>query len=487
MRLNLYDLFRRTVHRQPERPAVLGPGRDEALTYAALGEAIREAGGRLAAAGVGPGACVGLHCRSGVSYIVATYAAWQRGACVVPLPVELAPPEKEQVLGTVALDFVVSPAAAAGFLAPYRRGPAVEVWPGTRVYPVTPQRDHPPGFAALNPAFVRFTSGTTATAKGVVLSHETIHERIHAANAMLGLGPTDRVVWLLSMAYHFAVSIVSYLSFGSGVILPSNSFAQAVLESARRHRGTVIYGSPAHYARLVSAPAAAALPELRLAISTTAALDRDTAERFHARFGLPLVQALGIIEIGLPLINTDFAAERPEAVGRVLPAYELRLEDVGLGGNLREIVVRGPGLLDAYYEPWRPRAALLADGWFRTGDVAEAHADGCVFLRGRSKELISVMGMKFFPQEVEAVLAAHPAVGGARVFARPDPRLGEVPEAEVVLRPGAPAPREEELLGYCEKRLALFKIPRRIAVVAALPRTASGKVLHRAVAGDQDG
>ena len=96
---------------------------------------------------------------------------------------------------------------------------------------------------------------------------------------------------------------------------------RAILSAARTHCGTFIYGSPAHYSWLASAPVAASLPELRLAVSTTAPLTLAVAQQFRARFGLPITQALGVIEIGLPFINTDSAATRPEAVGRLLPAY----------------------------------------------------------------------------------------------------------------------------------------------------------------------
>jgi long-chain acyl-CoA synthetase len=481
MALNLYDAFHHTVQVQPNQAALLGPGPEEMLSYRSLDEGILQASARLAIAGVGPGACVGLHARSGPAYIVATYAAWHRGACVVPVPVELAGPEKETVLRTVALDYIISPMDTTDFIAPHLRGPIVQLWPGTAVHPVTPLRSRPPELASVNAAFVRFTSGTTAAAKGVVLSHETIHERIHAANEGLQLGPSDRVVWLLSMAYHFAVSIVSYLSFGAGIILSPNNFAATILDAARRHGGTVVYGSPAHYAWLAAAPAAAPWPELRLPISTTAALDRATAEAFRARFGVAVVQALGIIEVGLPFLNLAHAERRPEAVGQVLPAYELRLEDVDLGPGARAVLLRGPGLVDAYYDPWKPRSAILQGGWFRTGDVAEIDADGCLVLRGRLEEVINVLGMKFFPQEVEAVLAAHPAVESARVFARPDRHLGEVPHAQVVLRSGLTPPDEGELLLHCRKELAPFKVPESVDVVRALPRTASGKVLHRPV------
>src|SRR5262249_23018140 len=128
---------------------------------------------------------------------------------------------------------------------------------------------------------------------------------------------------------------------------------------------------------------------------------------------------------------------------------------------------------------WRARADILSDGWFHTGDVAEVTAESCVFLRGRKKDVISVSGMKFFPQEVEAVLTSHPGVESACVFAGPDPRLGEVPYARVVAKKGSGIRSERELLDYCRQRLADFKIPQRIELVEALPRTASGKILHR--------
>jgi len=165
----------------------------------------------------------------------------------------------------------------------------------------------------------------------------------------------------------------------------------------------------------------------------------------------------------------------------VLPAYELRMDDVGFGPDMKEIFFRGPGMLDAYYQPWRTRPDILRDGWFATHDVGKLDDDGCLFLRGRSKEVISVMGMKFFPQEVESVLAQHPSVKEAAVFGVPHDRTGEAARARVVLEPGADAEAaERELRQHCAAHLATYKVPEKIEFVNALPRTASGKVLHRA-------
>lgn len=481
MAINLYQEFAATVARQPASPAILGPGQSDAMDYRALDGAIRAASDRLAHAGVRPGDCIGLHCASGAEYIILTYAVWRCGGCVVPIPLELAVPEKEQVCREIALDFVINRATSGMQFLPPSTGPGVTVSASSILMPVKKCREHPSGFQTIDSAFIRFTSGTTGDAKGVVLSHQSICDRIHAANDVLWIGPDDRIVWVLSMAYHFTVSIVSYLHFGAAIVLPPNHFAKAIAVTIRRHEATLLYASPTHY-RWLAEHEAVEFDSLRLAISSSASLDRETGRRFQERFGLPITQALGMIEIGLPCINLDFAAERPEAVGRVLPAYECRMEDAGLGPDVKELWFRGNGFLDAYYHPWRPRHEIMSDGWFHTGDVARVDLDGCLYLCGRTKDVINVMGMKVFPQEVESVLASHPMVHSACVYAQHDARLGEAPCAHVVLKESAVGVTEGDLLRYCGQRLGSFKVPRRILFARTLPRTPSGKLL-RAVTG----
>jgi long-chain acyl-CoA synthetase len=480
MSVDLYEMFHDTARRQPEHPAILGPGADAALSYGDLDRMVQETADQMRRSGVRAGDCVGLHQPSGWPYIVLNYAAWRCGACVVPVATELAPQEKQEVCRQIALDHLLSRGDAAAFAAPFARGRPAAVAENVELLPMRSPRARPAGYDRIHAAFIRFTSGTTGTSKGVVLSHATVRGRIEAANEALAIGPSDRVLWLLPMAYHFTVSIVSYLTFGAAIVLPANHFAAAVVDAARRHRATMIYASPSHWALLADYPKASPLDTLRLAISTTSSLDRQVARKFHDAYGLPLTQALGIIEIGLPCINVEFAAEKTDSVGRVLPAYELRMEDAGLGRGLGAISFRGPGMLDAYYHPWRTRDEIMPDGWFSTGDVGELDADGCLFLRGRRKDVISVMGMKFFPQEVEAVLAAHPAVAEAGVLAHRDRRSGEVAYAQVVVRPGvATDGLEGKLRHWCAQRLASYKVPEKIEFVDALRRTASGKILHR--------
>ncbi|MEX1095764.1 MAG: class I adenylate-forming enzyme family protein [Planctomycetales bacterium] len=480
--MNLDDLFRETAARQPAHPALVGGAPGESITYRQLDEAIAVAARSLERARIGPGSTIGLHVPSGADYIVWNYAIWRRGGCVVPIPVELTDREKLEICRDIALDAVVVDEFSGDFALSLARGPRSELSPGLCVLPLRAGRGHPRGFESVNAAFIRFTSGTTGLSKGVVLSHETIRDRIEAANRALRLGPADRVVWLLSMSYHFAVSIVGYLTFGATIVLPRNRFAAGIIDATRTYAGTFLYASPMHIALMADFDEGPPLPSLRLAISTAASLDPAIAGRFARRYGLAPSQALGIIEVGLPCVNVDFAAEKPGSVGRVLPDYELRLTDAGLADGSGEIAFRGTGFLDAYYEPWRARDEILPDGWFVTGDVGVLDADGCLHIRGRSTDVVNVMGMKFFPREVEAVLESHPAVAQASLIVLRNGRFGDVPEARVVLRPDAHGVTDVELLRHCRLKLAAFKTPQRIEIVPELDRTASGKLLHRPIA-----
>lgn len=477
--MNLDDLFRETVLRQPEAQAVLCSKPELALTYGELDAAIDQCAVELRESGVSPGDCIGLHCPSGLEYIILNYAIWRCGGSVVSIPVELADVEKQRIVREIHLTAVLSHGRAHGFCEAFANGEQRPLRDGATLIPVNSPTVEPDGFSAINAAFIRFTSGTTGTSKGVVLSHETIGERISAANDVLQLGPEDRVVWLLSMSYHFAVSIVSYLTHGATIILPANLFAGAIFESVTRYRGTFIYGSPLQYAWMADSREPADLSSLRLAICTTSALKADLGHRFYERFGVPLTQALGIIEVGLPCINIENARRSPEAVGAVLPAYQLQLTESDFGEGLYEIRLRGPGFLDAYYHPWREREAILDDGWFATGDICRVDDGGCLTIHGRSKDVINISGMKFFPQEIEAVLCEHPAIRAARVYSLQDERWGERAIAEVIAETATEAPGVKVLLDWCRSRLAPFKIPSQIQYVTSFPRTASGKVLHR--------
>jgi long-chain acyl-CoA synthetase len=387
------------------------------------------------------------------------------GACMVPIPTTLGGANAERRRARSRLAHEAAGSRRPGLI-PARDGE------GDRA------------FAALRPAYLRFTSGTTSRRKGVILGHAAILARLAAANRGLGIGPADRILWLLPMAHHFVVSILLYLRFGATILLPAGSLAKPILELSARERATVLYASPYHMNLLARDASDVQLPDLRLAISTAEGLRPEIARAFAARFAHPIAQALGIIEVGLPVLNHVSAAAKPGALGRPLPDYDvwLRGEDgkpvtpPSSPENTGEICIRGPGCFDAYLDPWTPARAVLEPDGFRTGDQGFFDADGDLFLVGRRANRINMAGMKFFSEEVEAVLDAHPRVRRSRVRAREHAHLGEIPVAELEPADRAQPPTAAELSAYCRERLPAYKVPREFKWVESLPETVTGKL-----------
>ncbi len=417
---------------------------------------------------------IGLACANGVDYIVLALAILKAGGCLVPLAEELTEREREEVVDRTGLQGLI-----LGKGESWRSGETQDFENETGAGWIFLGKCELPNeaeFSKLDPAFVRFSSGTTGRSKGVVLSHRKLLERIVAANEALRIGPEDRVLWMLPMAHHFAVSIVLYLYHGACTILQESHLAADVLEEAEKTRATVIYGSPFHHALLAADEGDFAWRDLRMAVSTAAPLPLSTAENFRARFRKPLIQGLGIIEIGLPILNV--AGESPLSVGRALPGFALEIRDEygrRVSGEIGELWIKGPGMFDAYLSPWQAVEDVCVDGFFATGDLAEIDETGLVFLRGRKKSVLNVSGMKVFPEEIEAVLNTHGAVERSRVMGLEHAVFGMVPVAEVILHDGKTATKRE-LIDQCRAALSAFKVPVRIQFVESLPLTASGKI-----------
>jgi long-chain acyl-CoA synthetase len=472
--VNLLDDLRHRAREAPDHPALLvddGFGGTRIHRYGELVATLDAYAERCRAAGLRRGDRCGLLAPQGPEFIERALGILAAGGCLVPIPEDHRGPIFADFARHAHLHHVVDTAVDGGALRPLPDAGPVDGADDER-------------FRALDPAYLRFTSGTTSRRKGVILGHATILARLTAANRALAIGPDDRVLWLLPMAHHFVVSILLYLREGATILLPSSSLARTVLDFANRARATVFYASPHHYRLLGKDPSDVGLAGVRLAISTAEGLHASVAEVFAQRFGFPLSQALGIIEVGLPVANLRNAATKPTCLGLPLPDYDVWLRDedgeriLGPTSPERtgEICIRGPGMLDAYLEPWLPAAQILEPDGFRTGDQGWFDADGDLHLAGRRASRISMAGMKFFGEEVEAVLATHPGLRECRVFAREHPHLGEVPVAEIVPADAAAPPTRKELSDHCRAALPSYKIPREFRVVDALAHTATGKL-----------
>ena len=480
--MTLSDVLYRSADDHGPRPAVTDVRAGRSITFGELARETDRVAAFLRAQGVGRGHRIALLGPNGFAYLPAAFGLLATGACLVPLATNLAPPETAQVLDEVNVHgCFIAPGSALP--------PATHAW--TRLTEgacdgfgfTWTDRDAagPPGLAEVHPAFIRFTSGTTARSKGVVLSHEATLARVEAADQVLKFTADDRIVWVLPLAYHFAVTIVAYVKAGAHILMCPDTLPRAVVDATQRFEASVLYASPFHFDRLGHLPRTAALKSLRLALSTSAPISADVMQRFEETYDVPVAQAYGIIEAGLPCINPRTDGLPATSVGRPVPGYGVAVfaEDgtrvpAGVHG---EIGVRGTGLFSAYYSPWQKREDITRDGWFFTGDIGALDDSGALHLAGRKKSVIFVAGVKFFPEEVEACINRFPGVRESRVFGASHPRLGQVPRAEIALSAG---PVDVAALqAHCARALSPYKIPVDFIEVPAIEKTPGGKILRR--------
>ncbi|MCC6258171.1 MAG: AMP-binding protein, partial [Chitinophagaceae bacterium] len=295
---NVYDVLRNAARQWPQRPAVY----DEwgTITFDSLYKETEALKKQLSALGLKKGMGLALKARNGRAFIIGLFAGIGCGAVVMPMAHQLKRPEMEEILSESGIQVLLDDLSGIPpFLSieQYLDTPS-----GKFAFSFTgadPHKEYAPHVS--NPAFIRFTSGTTGKSKGVVVSHQSVIERIEAANLGLLLGPNDAVVWVLPMAYHFIVSIVLYIRFGAAIAVVKDFLARNIIEITNKYGGTLLYASPIQIKLLAADAGEERMPSLKRAISTSAGIGYDVCLQFKERFGLPVSQAYGIIEIGLPM------------------------------------------------------------------------------------------------------------------------------------------------------------------------------------------
>ena len=440
----------------------------------------------LLQAGICKGMGLGILGRNSRAFVMAMMAGMGCRAVVVPLSHQLKSAEITLILRDTGVHAVlddlsgVVPADGEAVLIPLATQNLRFTWIDSIAKSATPLPDA---------AFIRYTSGTTGNSKGVVLTHRSILARVECASKTLRLDCNDAVLWILPMAFHFLVSILVYIRVGAKIIVCKDLLAATLIKEANQHHATMLYASPMHFRLLAADASGEQMPTLKTAISTSSAIPPNIAETFRQRFNVPVTQAYGIIEAGLPLLDSLSGNQDPQTVGYPAEGFTVALlddENVPMPeGQTGRLAIRGPGMFDAYLKPWQTAEQVMHDGWFLTGDLARIQPDGRVLICGREKTMINVSGNKAFPEEIEAVLNAHPDIAACHVFGEVHPLLGEVVCAEIVLRHQAESD-VEGLLQFCRGQLSTYKVPQRVKVVAQITYTASGKVKRRALETDAD-
>jgi acyl-CoA synthetase (AMP-forming)/AMP-acid ligase II/acyl carrier protein len=337
-------------------------------------------------------------------------------------------------------------------------------------------------------ALVLHTSGTTSRPKMVPLTHGNLAASARSVGAALALGPRDRCLNVMPLfhIHGLVAATLASLAAGAGVVC-TPGFAADFLGWIDSFRPTWYTAVPTmHQAVLAATRGEPRATSLRFIRSSSAALPRRTMAELERVFGVPVVEAYGMTEAAHQMASNPLPprVRKPGSVG-VAAGPEVAVMDAAgavLPPNVTgEVVVRGPNVTSGYVgDPAANAAAFAPGGWLRTGDQGWLDDDGYLFLSGRLKELINRGGEKVSPLEVDEALMEHPAVAQAVAFAIPHPTLGEEVAAAVVLRPGADgraaAVGERELRAAAAARLPYFKVPRRIVVVDAIPKGATGKL-----------
>ncbi|TWT08635.1 class I adenylate-forming enzyme family protein [Reyranella sp. CPCC 100927] len=346
--------------------------------------------------------------------------------------------------------------------------------------------------AARQVAALLYTSGTTGNPKGVMLTHANILFNARVSGVLRQPKPADKIYGVLPMSHivGFSIILIASLMSGCTVHLVPRYDPAALADAIARGDVTMLFGVPATYQRLLEYKKVAGLETLprgalqRLFVAG-APLDLALKRRIETEFGVPLLNAFGITECAPGISGVRYEALRQdESVGTVLPGLETRL--VGhdgkpvAAGDVGELHVRGPNVMRGYYRaPEATAAAIDADGWFNTGDLARFDGDA-LFIAGRSKELIIRSGFNVYPAEVEAVLNAHPGVVQSAVVGRAVAGNEEV-VAFVQLLPGS-CVTSGELMDYASGQLTAYKRPTEIIVLEALPAGSTGKILKHKLA-----
>ncbi len=309
--------------------------------------------------------------------------------------------------------------------------------------------------------FVRPTSGTTNASKGVLISSHSAQKRVNASITSLDLTSSDKVLCLMAYPYHFVASLLSFIAKGITIITPSVFSEEALSESCEDSLPTIIYASPYHFSLLTEMNLERELKDVRLTISTGTKLPSMTRAKFAEKYKKPITEIFGIIEVGLALQNTN-----SDVTLSVIPPIENEISKEGA------LLLKGPGMFDAYLSPFRPCSDILNDSWFSTGDLAERTESGDIIILGRSNSAIHIGAHKVFPEEIEETLLEFTGITNARVYAIPHSLFGSEIQAEITVSQEI---NEKEVLSYLRKRLGSLKTPKNIKVTDSIEQTLTGK------------
>ena len=484
-------LYRSRDH-NPDAVAIAGPG--EPLSYARLAASVDALAVALQALEPVPGSRVGICARNTVEHLVALLATYAAGKVWVPLNPTNSRADLDRMIDATRPSVIVADASALDRFtqtdAPVivakddgeRRGLAtahalISEHVGMRPTII----DRPETDAQI----IKFSGGSTGVPKPVVQSARCVNAQVEGILACFELESSDVNLIAAPLTHGASCFVLPVLAVGGRHVLVEDPKPPRVLDAIEAYGVTTMYAPPTLIYGMLGDPSAPArdYASLRHLIYSAAPMRADRIREAQRVFGPVVETAYGQVEA--PQIITAMRArellddENVGSIGRPSPVAEVAIMDTHgnrvPNGDVGEIAVRGPLVMNGYLDRPEMTAEAIVDGWLRTGDLGLIDARGYVHIRGRLRELINSGGFKIFPGDVEAVLIRHAAVAECSVFGVPDDRWGEAVHAAVTLAPGILV-NPEELIAFVKAELGSVKAPKAIHFVADLPRNAAGKV-----------
>jgi long-chain acyl-CoA synthetase len=517
--ITVLDVFTDTLKQRPEHPLAIFQGRE--VSHREVEEHSNALAAALMAGGVKRGdrvICLFLNCPQS---FIAFFAIWKAGAIVVPLNPLYTPFELERSINDIEADVAIIGStyyqAVKSFqprtklrwliasdvetyaMSPMKKeGDSIKLEKGDVWWTdlVAKHRGAPRPVFKVNTsdtAVILFSGGTTGTPKGVMGSHHSIiiTAMVHRAwFKSLIVEWNDRALVPLPLFHSFGV----YVSFGSyfmchipQVLIQNPRDIKNLVDTIRDDKITCVSVTPTTLNAILNYPGLKSndLRSLTRVGSGAAPLMSETKHQFEKLISGPIVEGYGLTESGI--VGASFSVKgkwKQGSVGIPLTDVVVRIVDIETGtkelkqGEIGEITIKAPQLMQGYWNRPAETAETLRDGWLYTGDIGYLDEDRYLFLTSRKKDLIKCGGFQVWPREIEEILMTHPAIAEVCVGGIPDPRQVEAVKAWVVLREGHQA-TQEELQQFCKEKLTGYKVPRFFEFRKDLPKTLVGKVLRR--------
>ncbi|KAK4752192.1 hypothetical protein SAY87_020990 [Trapa incisa] len=500
----LTSLLKRTASDFPHRRAICVSGRFD-LTHAQLDELVDHAASHLVAAGVGPGDVVALTFPNIVELVIMFLAVIRSRATAAPLNSAYTAEEFEFYLSDSESKLLLipqqgnQPAQAAASKLNIPHVAATLASPNSKITLSAASGPDPEPVSKLSNdpddvALFLHTSGTTSRPKGVPLSQSNLAASVKNIMSVYELTETDSTVIVLPLfhVHGLMAGLLSSLCAGAAVVLPAaGRFSASTFWADMNGYGATWYTAVPTIHQIILdrhlTKPEPSYPKLRFIRSCSASLAPRILERLEESFGAPVLEAYAMTEASHLMSSNplpEYGPHKPGSVGKPVGQEMAILDENGVvqkEGARGEVCIRGPNVTRGYKNNPKANKQAFQFSWFHTGDIGYMDSDGYLHLVGRIKELINRGGEKISPIEVDAVLLSHPDISQAVAFGVPDDKYGEEINCAVIPREGVRV-TEGDVVEFCKKNLASFKVPKKVFLTETLPKTASGKIQRRIVA-----